>query len=345
MGAIVSGVAGDLASGLLQFYVRESMLSQTTQNKPLLKAMTSKAETFPGGLGQVSVPVQIAFMFDTAGFYSGYSEDDALTFAQATNMLRAAYSWKEHHSGLAITWSELKKDGISITQGNSQKNHSKQDLIRLTGVMKNRMDDFGESVSRAQEHLFWMDGTQDSKAMPGVSSLIYEDPTTGSVGGLSAVTYISWRNIYSLNIATSGENQTLIREISSKLIQIRRYGGNPDLILCGSSFRDALEVELRAKGLYTQSGFGGKMNIGMGDIVVEGVGIFRYEPWLDDHGQAKYCYVFDTSKLKLRPMEGELNKIVEPERPYNYMVFFRSLTTTSAMVCTQRNAQAIFSVA
>lgn len=345
MGALVSGVANDLANGLLQFYVREDMLSQTTQDKPVMKMMMDKSEDFPGGLGQVSVPVQGAFMSDTAGFFSGYSEDDALTFAQAQSMLRANYNWKEHHAGLIITWSELKKDGITITEGSKQKEHSKTDLIRLTSVLKNRMADYGESWARAVENLFWQDGSQDPKAMPGITSLLFDNPAAGAVGGLDPATYTWWVNRARLNIAPSGENQTLTRTLSSELIQLKRYGGKPDLILMGSDFRNALEVEIRAKGLYTQDGFSGKQDISIGDIQLAGVGTFKYEPWLDDHGRSKYCYMIDSSRLKLRPMEGEMNKIITPERPYQYMVFLRSMTLTSAMQITQRNACEIFTIA
>lgn len=345
MGALVSGVANDLANGLLQFYVREEMLSQTTQDKPVMKMMTEKAETFPGGLGQVSVPVQGAFMSDTAGFFSGYSEDDALTFAQAQSMLRANYNWKEHHAGLIITWSELKKDGITITEGTKQKEHSKVDLIRLTSVLKNRMADYGESWARAVENLFWQDGSQDSKAMPGITSLLFDNPATGAVGGLNPATYPWWVNRAKLGITTSAQNQTLIRTLSDEVIQLRRFGGKPDLLLMGSAFRTALETEIRAAGLYTQTGFAGKRDISMGDIVMDGLGTFKYEPWLDDHNRSKYCYAIDSRRLKLRPMEGEMNKIITPERPYQYMVFLRSMTLTSAMQITQRNACEVFSVA
>lgn len=346
MGTFVAGVATDLANMLLQFYVREEMLSQTTQDKPIMRDMIANAETFPGGLGQISVPVQGAYMADTAGFFAGYSEDDQLTFANAQNALRANYNYKEHHAGLVITWSELKKDGFTITDGTKQKEHSKTELVRLTSVLQNRMADYGESWSRAVENLFWQDGTQDAKAMPGVLSLIFDNPAAGAVGGLDPATYTWWQNRANLNIQPSQQNQTLIRTLSDEMIQIRRYGGMPSAIYCGSAFRSQIEMELRGNGYYTQTGYSKDQNISMGDISITGVGTLKYEPWLDDHNRSKYAYMFDKKKgPKLRPMEGELNKVVTPERPYNYMVFLRSMTLTSAMQITQRNANEVFSVA
>lgn len=344
MGTFVTGVASDLASGLLAFYVREQMLSQTTQDKPLVQLLQGKAETFPGGTGAISVPVQTAFMSDTAGFFAGYSEDDALTFGTASNMLRASYNWKEHHAGLVITWSELKKDGFTITEGNKQKEHNKTELVRLTSVLKNRLDDFGESWSRSLDHLFWMDGSQDAKAMPGLTSLLLDDPSVTAVGGLSPATYPSWKNRASVGTLTaSGENSNIMRFLSQEEIQLKRYGGKPDIRLMGSDFRNAVEIELRAKGLYTQHGYEGKHELGIGDIVFNGQ-ILKYAPWLDDHGRSKYCYFIDSRRLKLRPMEGEQNRIVSPERPYNYAVFLRSMMTTLALVVTQRNCHGVYSI-
>ncbi len=346
MAALGVTAATDLASGLLAFYVREKMLSQTTQDKPVLKDFSAAGENFPGGLSyQISVPVQFGYMSDVAGFFQGYQGDDQLQFASASNMLRASYNGKQHHAGLWITWDELKQDGVSIEKGQKTSQHSKSDLFQLCSVLQNRLDDFGESWSRAVEHLFWMDGSQDAKAMPGILSLIFDNPAAGSVGGLSPVTYPLWRNRASLGIASDGATQNLIRTISSELIQIRRYGGKSDTLYMGSDFRNALEKELRANGFYTMEGFAGGKDISMGDLSIKGVGTFKYEPWLDDHGRSKYCYFFDTRRIKLRPMEDEFNKLVVPERPYNYLVFLQSMLTTCGMQVTQRNAQEVFSVA
>src|SRR5215831_17778154 len=96
-------VAADLTNQLLKFYVKSGALSQTTEDKPLLRILTEKQKNFPGGLQVISEPVQGAFMSDVAGFFQGYSEDDALVFTQAQNVLRAEYNRYEHHAGLEIS--------------------------------------------------------------------------------------------------------------------------------------------------------------------------------------------------------------------------------------------------
>src|SRR6266536_4110716 len=74
--ALGLSVASDIASAALTFYVRGAALEQTMQDRPLLRILNAAKETFPGGKDNISLPVQGAFMSDTAGFFAGYSEDD-----------------------------------------------------------------------------------------------------------------------------------------------------------------------------------------------------------------------------------------------------------------------------
>ena len=81
-------VASDIANAVLIHYVKGKTLSQSTQDKPLLRELKAKQKSFPAGNLQISEPVQFAYMSDTPGFFVGYSEDDVITFTQAQNILR-----------------------------------------------------------------------------------------------------------------------------------------------------------------------------------------------------------------------------------------------------------------
>ncbi len=50
--------ATDLASGLLPLYTRGDTISQTMEDKPLLKWFEDNKKTFPGGNAYISDPVQ-----------------------------------------------------------------------------------------------------------------------------------------------------------------------------------------------------------------------------------------------------------------------------------------------
>jgi len=348
MAALGLTVANDIVNAALTYYVRGKTLPQTMEERPLVRVLREKQKTFPGGNIQVSSPVQGAYMSDTAGLFSGFQEDDALTFAGASNILRAQYPWKEMHAGLWISETELKKDDISVTDDMKTSEHSDSAATRLTGLLENRLDDFTESWARAFNLTCWKDGTQDAKVFPGIQSILTTgDPSVGTTGGLNRATYFWWRHRVSLNIAASGANQTLTRFLRTELRQLMRYQGKPNVALCGSDFIVALELEVGEKGYYTDSGWvnEGKTDFGMAKMRLKGLGTFDYDPTLDDLGLSKYCYVLDTRRIRLRPMEGEENKLRMPTRPYNYFVFLKSMTWTGTLEATQLNCNGVYSVA
>jgi hypothetical protein len=340
-------VASDIVSMALTMYVRGKVFAQTVQDKPLVRILQAKKKTFPGGKDNVSLPVQINFMSGVSGFFQGFAEDDALVFTQAQNALRGTYPWKEMHAGLILTETELKKDGITVTDNQKTSEHSEVELTRLTSILQNRLEDFGESWARSMNSMLWGDGSQDAKQIPGVRSLMFDDSTVGTVGGLSNVTYPAWRNRSSLNITASEENQTLSKTLRGELRQLKRFGGKPNIALAGSAFIEALESELQSKGLYSYEGFvnNGKTDLGIADISLRGLGTFTYDPTLDDMGMSKKCYIFDDSKLTLYPMQDEENKLREPVRPYQYLVYMRSMTYTGALCARQRNCSGVYSIA
>lgn len=344
-------VASDLANQLLKAYIRTEALSQTTQDKPLARILRAKSKAVVGGLGQISEPVQGAYMSDVAGFFAGYSEDDALTFTQGQNVLRAEANWYEHHSGLEITWTELKKDGITITDDGNESEHAGADAVRITkGVLKNRIADFGESWARAFNATCWLDGSQDAKAFPGILAILTDNPATGTTHGLSRATYPWWRHralVGANKITASEANQTLSKTLRKESRQLKRFGGGTLALLAGSDFLDALEIEVASKGVYTQQGFAnkGKNDIGISQISMRGIGDFEYDPTLDSLGLSKRCYMIDTDHIMLRPMTGEDNKVLNPTRPYNCAVYLQSMTWTGGLLANQLNSSGVYEVA
>jgi hypothetical protein len=336
-------VASDIVNAVLIHYVRGKTLSQSTQDKPLLRELKSKQKAFAAGNLQISEPLQFTYMSDTPGFFVGWSEDDAINFAQAQNILRAVYPWRAVSAGIGFTWMEMMKDGVTISNNNKISVHSQREAEILTELMENRMADFDESWMRAMNLMLWADGSQDAKAVPGLTSLITDTPTVGTTGGVSRTQYPLWQNFANLNIGVSAANQTLTRTLRNQVRLLKQFGGKPNKIFCGSKFIEALEVEVTEKGLYTQQGFAkGENDAGVDKIKMLGLGTFEWDPTLDNRGQANRCYVYDDRRIKLMPMQGEENKVLTPERPYNYMVFFRNITWVGGMTVTQNNCNAIF---
>lgn len=356
MGALGITQASDLASSLLDFYIKKGPLLQTMQERPLLKLLEAGKETFPASKDKISAAVQGTVMSDTAGFFAGYDEDDALVFAQPGDVLRAEEAWYEVNAGLKLSWSELKKDGITVSDHNKRSEHAGADAVRIAGgLFKARIMNYMESWARSMNSMLWADGSQDAKQVPGIQAIITETPNVGTTHGLARDTYSWWRHRARFGalgvtantgpkIAFSKADQTLTKTLRAELRQLRRYGGRPNKALCGSGFIAALEEEVHEKGIYTQQGFAnkGSTDLGMAIIHMNGLGEFEYDPTLDTLGFEDRCYIMDTRHLKLWAMKGEDNKLLEPERPYNYAAYFRSMTWTGGLMADQLNCHGLY---
>lgn len=337
----------NIGNAALDYFVKGKTFAQTIQEKPLLNALISKQETFPGGKGEISIPVQ--FDYDTSSF-QGFTHNDTVGYTNPANIKRAKYPWKELHAGISLTLTELKHDGISVVDSlNSQRtsNHSQRELTVLTGLLDNKLSDMAESWARSFDGMLHEDGTQDPLEVPGIAHLIADDPTTGIVGGIDRATVPAWRNraaVGDLNAIThSPSAQTLTKFLRAELRQLRRFGGRPDLVIVGSGFLEKLEAEIHEKGVYTQSGFAKGVNdIGMTDIFMQGVGRFIYDPTLDDMERSNFAYFIDTKNVKLKVMDGEDRKTHAPARPANQYVMYRSMTWTGGLTARQLNGCGVY---
>lgn len=343
-------LATDLANAILQHYERGKTLAQTVQDRPLLRILEENQKDFAAGLTYVTEQVQGMFMSDTPGFLQGYTADQSLNFSQAQNILQVQYPWKEVAASLWINFTELKKSGITITDHQEEHEHPGREIDILTDILENRIEDFEESWDRTINLMYWQDGTQDALKVPGLLSLLFDNTNQGTTGGLSRATYWWWQNralVGGNRLVASPSDQTLSRRLRSELRQLRRYQGKPNIAICGSNFLDALELEVSEKGIYTMEGFAkeGKNDLGMAKIRMLGLGVFEYDPTMDDLGMGKRCFILDSRRIRKRPMAQEDAKIMTPERPYQYMVWLHTKTHTATLEATQLNCHGIYEVA
>ena len=339
----------NVANQALDYYMKNEILSQTIQDKPLYKAMRAAQKTFPGG--KESIRGNVKGDYTTA--FMGYSYDDTVNYTNPANVKQFDYPWKEIHAGLSLTLTELKQDGISVVDslnGESTTNHSKADMTRITGIFQDKLEDMDEGAARSFNEMLWRDGTQSAKVFAGIKSIVVDDPTTGVAAGIDRATNVWWRNraFVGVNkVTASAANQTLTKKIRADIRQLRRYGGRPNLILCGSGFIEKLELEVHEKGTYTDMGFvnSGKTDIGMADISARGLGTFQYDPTLDDLGETNRCYMLDTRHIYPMVMDGEDMKTHAPARPAEKYVLYRGVTWTGGLICRKPNAQEVLEAA
>lgn len=351
--AFTAAEVANIANATLDFYMNKGdAFNQSIQKRPLLSKLESKAKTFPGGKGDISVAVQGDYG-DGSGndVLQGFTHDDTVNFYTPANIKRANYPWREHHLGLTLTYTELKHDGLSVMDENGAdiSKHSRREMTMLINLLDNKFFDMGEQYARSLNLLLWGDGTADAKALAGIQSMITDDPSTGTVGGIDRAVSTWWQNraLTAANssaiISSTADGGALATVLQSEWRQLRRYGGNPDCFFAGSDFVEALEKELRANGTYSETGFTKGQDMAVGQMKFKGVPI-SYDPTLDDLGQAKYGYWLDSDAIFLDKMENEWKRTHTPARPVNQFVLHRSLTSTGQVVGKRMNSCGVYQI-
>jgi len=362
-----------VASYALDFFVKGEAFDQSIQDKPLLSALRGKQKTFSGGKGKISIPVVGDYADTDAGlvtlapggtlssadnatnFFKGYQYDDTVGFVNPNSVKRASYDYAEIHAGINVTFTELKQDGITVVDsafGDKTAKASGREITALTGLLDHKLGSMAEGWSRKMNQMLWRTGAQDSKQSIGILAFIVDSPSgSTTIGGLNRSTYAWWRN--RANLGISAGSDVLTQTLRAEVRQLTRFGGRPDLILCGSKFLDALEKEVAAKALYSQSGVAGSKNIASPSVTITGIGTFVYDPTLDDLtaimnntiDYSKRCYFIDTKAICLYVMEGEDNKIHSPARPETKYAMYRSMTWTGGMAANRMNSCGVYSIA
>ena len=353
MAALTTAQLDNVTNAALDFYISKgTVYAQSLQDKPLLAAIEKNSKTFPGGRGDVSLAVKGNYTTTV----EGYLATDTVTYQMPTNIERVNYTWKEHHAGISVTLTELKHDGISVTDSTTGENttsHGGREATMLANILEDKLDDMMEGYSRGMNSFLYGDGTADADAFDGIQSFLPDVAGASgvTVGGLSTSANSWWRHRANVSIATTSGGQELTDLLHTEMRQLRRFGGRPTIAVCGSAFLDRLGTELKNKGNYTQTGWsgGGKStDISMGEIHYGGLK-FQYDPELDDINLTgkdgnKRCYIIDPTKLYMHYMEGEKMARHSPARPHDSYVIYRAITTTCVMCCTQLNCHGVYEI-
>lgn len=343
----------NIANAALDYYIEKgSVFSSTIQDKPLLAALDKKSKTFPGGKGAVSVGVK--GQYDSS--LAGYTHNDTVSYVNPAKIKRANFSWKEHHIGIGVTLTELKRDGISVVDSmnsDSMKSNRGREETALANLLEDKLEDMAEGYARGLNTFLWGDGTSDANALAGIRAFVKDTPSAvgQTVGGIdqNASANSWWRNRVNLAVTTTSTGDELLSFLNTEFRQLQRFGGKPDIALCGSDFMDRLNKELRARGYYTQQGYARSTDIKHGDVTFGGL-VFKYDPTMDDIGTtlggttnyAKRCFILDTSKISLYYMESEKMKRHSPARPHNQYVMYRAITTTGVLAAQQLNCHGVY---
>ena len=344
---VANAVTADTLENFLAARAPEDIL-QHVSNKPLLTMLERGQKEFKSAgpaVGTTSPAnlreaVHGALMAYKPAAYAGISGNDTLVFNSSDGEIQTQCPVRWMHAGFIITHEELMYQGVEIV--NNKASSTPQDRTNLLDALELRKADYMEAIYYNRNRTLWLDGTQDGKAIADIKSIITDDPTIGTCVGISRATNTWWRHVARTGVggalpkaAYSKENQTLTETVIADHRTLTTYGGNPDVWLAGSDFVNAMERETRAKGQNSVTGWTDKKT----GILLNGIKVGNYEivydPTLDQIGEAKRCYAWDSNHLRLRPQAKQWGKVTQQNQPSDQFVMLLSTTDRGALTVNQ----------
>lgn len=362
--AFTVAVAANIGAEILEGYQRPKNVKDTllrVAEKPLLRILLASQETYgsagwAAGADLTTADTNIREyvlgdrMSAQAGSYHGTRGDGILVFKTATGGVQTICPTGKGHAGWSILFDELNAAGVHVT--NNKATTTTEERNVLIDFFETRKADYMESIDYKRNVTLFLDGTQDADIYPGLKSILTDDPTVGTVLGISRAN-IWWRHIAYTGVGGanakpqySKANQTLSETVISIFkYDLPQYGGRPNACIAGRDLCDALDREARAKGMITQSGWADAMT----NIDVKGVKIgnlaVEHEPLLDEQGESKRLYAWDTRRLRLRPQREEWGKVTAQNKPADQEVLLTSTTDRAAMCCRQMDCNLVLEMA
>lgn len=228
---------------------------------------------------------------------SAYEYYDQLPVAQTNEFTTVTYTW----SRVAGT--------VIISDQEEDENTGESMIFKL---MKAKMDVLEESIKeKFSEYLYATGGGSDPL---GLGSLIPDDPTSGTLGGISRATETQWRtSAYDFD---GGLDATNIEEaFDDILMDLTLKADKPDLILCGRNIYRLYRAAVRDKVVLNLSDTAnGKrmMDLGFGGLTHQNISMVYDE----DCGVNK-AYFINSKYLRLHMLKGVNMKVKSLSSPWD----------------------------
>ncbi|CAK0773565.1 Phage major capsid protein [uncultured Gammaproteobacteria bacterium] len=342
----------NIVNSTLPHYLKGKALRQNRQEMPLLNKLRGKKKTYPGG-NNFEIRRNVKGNPDTDFGFQVFADDDPVSYGNPTRIKQPVYVAREHHIGMKVLFTELKKQGIEVvdtTAGNRVSNITASEVVQITNLLEEKFDDLDYAADRSLNNYIWRDGTQAANAIVGILGLISPTPTVGITGGLDRASLTYWRNrsfvgASKINISSNYTAGTGQFTLKAEMRQLTRYGGRPDIAMSGSTAIQLLEREMLARGQMTQTGYDKTLSLGIGDLVIPGVGTIQYDPTLDDLGYADYLFLLDSNNgPRLQPVAADDMKIHTPSRPAEVYAMYRGITLTTTLTAWQLNSSGVYQI-
>ena len=286
-----------------------------------------------------------------------YFGADQVTYNSRDPNRLTQWAWYNYHNGFGFDEDTLKAAGIIKTDDREAVASGAE-----RSILWSRLKAAYTTMKRGtQEDLaieFLYDGTQSTKAVPGIGSIIALTPAGTTVGGINSTTNTYWVNNTSLGIVTTTPSDGNINAALKKMWRAcTKFGGAaPTRIFAGQAFIEKLEQENRAishlEVRMDNSGKGTNYDGGVASTHFNGIPVI-WDPTFELL-DAKYtpatlytkrAYMVSEPALTLRPVQGFWMLDRKPPRMYDRYVHYWARTSSYRLTTDRRNGLAVLTIA
>lgn len=287
-----------------------------SKNNALLMRLKQRGNVRPFSGGRL-IYEELSFAENAnAGWYSGY---DVLPVSPSDVISAAEFNIKQ----LAVP--------VIISGLEKLQNSGKEGLIDL---MESRVKVAEATMANLISDGLYSDGTgSGGKELTGLDAAVPQDPTTGTYGGISRVSYTFWRS--QLNDPGSTPTSTTIQgEMNELWAACVRGSDRPDLILAGSTVWATYMSSLQAIQRFTDAS---SANLGFptvkfmdADVVLDG-GIGGFATATDMYFlNTKYLHFRPHRDCNMVPLSPQKRYAVNQDAEVQILAFAGNLTCSGA---------------
>jgi len=345
--ALVNG-----ANYQLEAFAKGDPIDNIVRDRPLLKWLVDNKKESVFGNGIFNEKVR----FTNDSNYQNFTGDDQLTYKRKNTVRKAPFQHYEAFDGFALNETELADNGIILTDDKTATT-SDAEMIQIVDKLKEGWATTKNGIQENMDLELHLDGTQSTKACPGLDLIVSTTPTVGTIGGIDASVATFWRNNADLAISTATPGN-LVKEMEKMWRACMTYGGvgAPDFIPCGSAFYDAYVADSRAAiSRYANvTGKGGAdLDASVATVNFHGIPLV-WDPSFDaldvqlgaiTYPWAKRCYFLQSKSLSFRPFKGRWMVKRTPDRMYDRHTHYFGISADYGLTANQRNSMAVLSIA
>jgi len=225
-----------------------------------------------------------------------YEYYDQLSVAQTNEFTTVSYGWSRF-AGTAI-----------ISDQEEDENQGEAMIFKL---LKAKIQVLEESIKeKFTEYLYSAGGGTDPI---GLASLIPDDPTTGTLGGINRAAESQWRT--SSYAFAGGLNSGNIEEAwDDVLMDLTLAGEKPDIILCGRNLYRTYRAAVRDKVVINLDGTGNGSK--MMDLGFAGLSHQNIPMMYDEDCPVNKAYFINSKYLRLHILKHVNMKVKELTAPW-----------------------------